>query len=360
MGRVVELVLAIVLAVAMTAPLFAQGELTVLATGQSVIRSEADSDAARRRALSEALVNAALAGGAQLVGYSAMSQARITRDLTLLRTTGQVLSHRVLDARREGQSWIVQIEAEVGPLAARACAGGRNLTLSVLSPRIVAPSQGPAWAGPLAQTIAAGLVDRAARHPRVSFEGVLPAQGHATPVPAALDYNALTRGIVAPDRGDHILALDLRLDPQGGALSLTTDLTLTGPDGRSLTRQLSRQTRLPSGTGFDLLTGRSRTQAERALSAGLHETLDALLDAAGCEAPSAILARSGSDLSVPIGQRHGLSRGSLGVVEGAGPETGLLEIVTLADERAILRPLDPAVSAEALVGARLHFVETGL
>lgn len=361
MRRGIDLLLALLLGLALGAPLKAQPLLTVLSSGQSTIRSDTDTDAARRRALGEALVNAALAGGAQLVGYSALSQSRITRDLTVLRSTGQVLSHQVLEARRDGQTWTVRIEARVGPLADRLCAGGRRLALSVAYPQVTAPPQAPAWAGPLAETLAATLIETAARHPRVDFAGVLPAATRATPVAAQHDYTALTRGIAAgPAAGDHLLSFALRLDPAGGVLAMTTDITLSGPDGRGQRRQVVTRTRLPSGTGLDLVTGRSRTQAERALSEGVAETLDALLEAAGCEAPSAILARSGDGLSVPIGHRHGLSRGHLGVIEGTGPEVGLLEIVTLDADRATLRPLDPAVDGAALAGARVHFLDTGL
>lgn len=358
MGRALALVLLI--AVALVRPVAAQPALSVIATGQAAIRSEADSDAARRRALGEALVNAALAGGAELVGYTAMSQARITRDLTVLRATGQVLSHRVIDAHRDGQTWTVRIEAVVGPLAERLCAGGRTMALRIDYPEISAPPQAPAWAGPLAETLAADLVDTAARHPRVAFDGVLAAPAQRSGIAAQHDYVALTRGTVQAAPGDHRLSLSLRLEPRGGTLGMVTDMTLTGPDGRGQRRQVVTETRLPSGTGFDLLTGRSRTRAESDLLRGVTETLSALLDAAGCEAPSAILARAGDALSVPIGRRHGLSRGSLGVIEGAGPDAGLLEIVTLDGAQATLRPLDPTVSAAALAGARVHFVETGL
>lgn len=360
MGRAVELLLAVLLALALTGPVGAQTGLSIVATGQAWVRSEADSDAARRRALGEALVNAALAGGAELVGYSAMSQARITRDLTVLRATGQVLSHNVLDARREGETWTVRIEAVVAPLSERLCAGGRTMALRIEYPQVSAPPQAPAWAGPLAETLAADLVGTAARHPRVAFDGVLAQAAPRSGVAAQHDYVALTRGTVQAAPGDHRLSLSLRLEPRGGTLGLVTDMTLTGPDGRGQRRQVLTQTRLPSGTGLDLLTGRSRDRAESDLLRGVTETLAALLDAAGCEAPSAILASAGDGLSVPIGRRHGLSRGSLGVVEGAGPEVGLLQIVALDGGQATLRPLDPGVSTAGLAGARVHFVETGL
>jgi hypothetical protein len=70
-------------------------------------------------------------------------------------------------------------------------------------------------------------------------------------------------------------------------------------------------------------------------------------------------AASPAGLGVDIGRRHGLSPRSLGVVEGAEPADGLLEIVSLSEGRAELRPLDPTVDATRLIGARVRFVEAG-
>lgn len=102
----------------------AQEVRIVEASGQARIHAPADSDAARRRALGEALVSAALAGGAELAGYSAMAQGRITRDVTVMRATAQVLSHEVLEARQVGDGWTLRIRARVAPLSAAHCAGG--------------------------------------------------------------------------------------------------------------------------------------------------------------------------------------------------------------------------------------------
>lgn len=335
--------------------------MTVQASGQAVIATAGDSDAARRRALGEALVTAALAGGAELIGYTAMSQASITRDLTVLRATGQVLSHRVIEARQDGQTWLIQIEAEVAPLSARHCAGGRTLALSIEAPAVTTAPQAPAWAGALAGQVAHDLVAVASGHPRVDFDGVI-AAGSPRPVAAALDYTALTRGVARSGPGAHVLRLSLAIAPaQGGAtaLGLTVDMALTGPDGHVLRRRVDTRTNAPRGEGLDLLTGRSRGRAERDLAQGVAQALTALLDQAGCEAPSAILAGGAAGLTVDIGRRHGLTPGSLGFVEGAAPGDGLLEITDLAAGHATLRPLDPTVNAAGLVGARVRFVDTG-
>jgi hypothetical protein len=349
--------------VALAASMAMADTMTVQASGQAVIATAGDSDAARRRALGEALVTAALAGGAELVGYTAMSQASITRDLTVLRATGQVLSHRVIEARQDGQTWLIRVEGEVAPLSERHCAGGRTLALSIEAPAVTTAPQAPAWAGALAGQLAHDLVAVASGHPRVDFDGVIAAGGSVRPVAAALDYTALTRGVARSGPGAHVLRLSLAIAPaQGGAmaLGLTADMALTGPDGHVQRRRVETRTNAPRGEGLDLLTGRSRGRAERDLAQGVAQALTALLDQAGCEAPSAILAGGAAGLRVDIGQRHGLSRGSLGFVEGAAPGDGLLEITDLAAGHATLRPLDPTANAAGLVGARVRFVDTGL
>ena len=342
----------------------AQEVRIVEASGQARIQSPADSDAARRRALGEALVSAALAGGAELAGYSAMAQGRIVRDVTVMRATAQVLSHEVLEARQVGDGWTLRIRARVAPLSAAHCAGGgRRLALGVEPPTLAVSPHAPTWAEALAATLAHGLIETAARHPRVSFAGVLPATPRSGPIPAALDYTALTRGVVAHGAGSHVLRLRISIAPQRDgtrqAVGLTAEMSLEGPDARVTERRVVTEARLPRGVALDALTGRSRSRAEAELAQGLDAALAALLEQTGCEAPAAILAASPAGLGVDIGRRDGLSPRSLGLVEGAEPADGLLEIVTLSEGRAELRPLDPTVDATRLIGARVRFVEAG-
>ena len=54
-------------------------------TGSAIIHNAADHDAARRRALADALLAAAFAGGANVQGHSAMSLGRMTSDMLVVR-----------------------------------------------------------------------------------------------------------------------------------------------------------------------------------------------------------------------------------------------------------------------------------
>ena len=135
--------------------------------GLAHARSPADVDAARRRALADALLSAALAGGAEVRGHTAVSNARVTSDMLLVRPVGQVLEHRVLSADIDGVAWRVRIRARVGPPATGACAARRRLVLAAEEPVVSVPLSAPAWAAALAPELAEGLVTAAAQAPSV-------------------------------------------------------------------------------------------------------------------------------------------------------------------------------------------------
>src|SRR6056297_1321883 len=139
----------------------AAGEATlwIEAQGFAHVASTADRDAARRRAIGEALVSAALAGGASLRGHTVMDKGRITADLSILRPTGRVLSHRVLSAELVDGQWRVRVAAQVGPMPAAACPARRRRAvcppphLVRVAPKVRA--RRPHWA----QRVAHDLVD---------------------------------------------------------------------------------------------------------------------------------------------------------------------------------------------------------
>src|SRR6056297_1876772 len=328
------------------------------ARGFAQVISADDRDAARRRAVGEALVSAALSGGASLRGHTAMDKGRITADLSILRPTGRVLSHRVLSAELLEGQWRVRIVAQVGPMPAGACAARRRLTISATPPVVrIAPGVA-AWAEPLAQRVAHDLVDTLRRHPDADLDTLAP----ATPgvIAATLDYAALTRGHARPAAGNHRLRSGISIEPMGKALRLTMTIRLLGPDGHEIERSFQRETAQPSGGVIGLVSGRSRSRAEGELTDGVMADLRAMLDGLACAPAQARIVRRGDALSVPLGRRHGLSRASLAFVDDPNDRFGLLEVVDLGQADVTLRPLDPTRAAQGFDGLRVYFLEAGL
>lgn len=345
---------------ALVMPAVAAGDevFAVEAEGHAFVAAPGDRDAARRRALGEALVSAALSGGASLRGHTAMNKGRITADLSILRPTGRILSHRVLSADLSQGRWTVRVLATVGPMPVGACAGRRRLTISATPPEIRVAPDASAWAGPLAKRVAQDLADTLRRHSGVDLDRIAPVAD--TPVSSALDYTALTRGRPAAAAGDHRLGQDIRVIRDGDRLVLTLGLSLAGQDGSRVRRDFRREAGVPSGGLAGLVSGRSRSRAESELTRGLMSAVTGWLDALTCAPAAARIVRQGETLSVPLGRRHGLTRASLAFIDDPDDSFGLLEVVTLGNRETVLRPLDPTRGAGSFAGRRVYFVEAGL
>ncbi|WP_417726997.1 flagellar assembly protein T N-terminal domain-containing protein [Roseovarius sp.] len=332
--------------------------LWVEAEGRAYVTAPDDQDAARRRAVGEALVSAALSGGASLRGHTAMTKGRITADLTILRPTGRILSHRILSAALQDGQWLVRVAAEVGPMPVGACASRRRLTVSATLPQIRVTPEASAWAEPLAQGLARDLMEVLRAHPDTDLERIAPVA--VTAVTAALDYTALTRGQSVPAAGDHRMTQSITVDRQGAVLRLTLDLALIGPDGTALQRRIERQAKAPRGGVVGFVAGQNRSRAEAELTAGVLQEVRAMLDGLACQPAEARLVLSGDGLTVPLGRRHGLTRASLAFVDDPNDGFGLLEVVVLGNRETTLRPLDPSRAPASFNGLRVYFVEAGL
>lgn len=356
-GALLALILAALLLSAPPAP--AQGApVRIEAEGRAYVSGTADRDAARQRALGEALISAALSGGASLSGYTVQDKGRITADMTILRPTGRVLSSSITSAQLRDGVWIVRITALVGPVPAGACSKQRRVTISATPPAIDVRADAPAWAVPMAQQLARDVAATLQRHPAIDLESVAPAPG--SPLPAAMDYTTLTRGRPGLPAGNHRMSETIAVSKDRNTIRLELALSFRGPGGETFSRWFRRRAELPRGglTGF--VRNQSRDRTLHTLTDGLDSQIYAALNALACQPPQAQIALRNGQLTVPLGSRHGLSRAALAFVDDRGAGYGLLEITRLGAREATLRPLDPARPAAGFAGKRVYFVEVGL
>lgn len=348
----------LILALLWPAALAAEGKARwVEAEGLARIHSNADSDAARRRALGEALISAALAGGASLQGHSFLQNTRLVSDVAILRATGRILRYEALTARVDQGHWRVRVRALVGPARAQSCSGTRRLSIDATPPVIRLDPNAGAWAGPVAEQLAVDIYEAIGRHPAVILETVAPRDNRR--VAAALDYNTLTRGEVAPLPGNQ--GLDLAIDVRGfgPTAELTLTLTVREPDGRATRTTFSRTGTARANGLLALATDQRRPFAEVKLRQGLVEGVTDFFDKLACQTPQARIEARGGALHIPMGRRHGLTPTSLAFVDDPSDSFGLLEIVALGDRSATLKPLDPTRAAQGFAGRRIYFVEIG-
>ncbi|MEY4983925.1 MAG: hypothetical protein RIR62_2191 [Pseudomonadota bacterium] len=356
------------LAALLPTPLPAAETVWVEVTGQAFRDGAGDDDSARRRAVADALLQAALAGGASVAGHTVMDRSVVTSDLLIVRPVGRVLGHEVLALRRTAEGWQATIRARVGAQTGGACPDRRRLVVTAYRAGLHVSPRAPAWTEPLAGGIIHDLLRALARHPQVELvrttQRALPMGGAAQD---GFDYVALTRGSVRLPAGEHAFVPELRIDVTGGAggrdrLVMTLDVMLVGGDGTVLRQRLTREAAMPAPSPFGraaVLVEPDRRAMSAALLAGVDRAFSDLLAAETCKPVSAILSVAGGTISVPVGRRMGVTRGSIAFTADAGHSTEMLEVVGLSANSASLRPLDPARPAAAFAGRPVRFVQTG-
>lgn len=337
--------------------------LVIDVTGQALQNSTDDQDSARRRALADALLQAAMAGGAKVTGHSVLDKARITSDLVIVRPVGRVLGHQVLAQSCAGGVCQVTIRATVGPEGAGGCQN-RKMQVIAYAPEIRVSSSAPAWAEPLAQRISRTILERLARTRDVTVKQITnrppPRQGQTS------DYLTLTQGSVHLNPGDQGLVLRIDMNTEaaglsGKALTLDLDITFLGGQGESKTYRLHRAVKLPGVSPLGRVAelakpGRDRLAAD--LAGEAEPYFADLMQQKLCEPVSIVLSVSGGTISAPVGRAQGLTRGTIAFTADRNASTEMLEIVELGAERVVLRPLDPGQPASAFAGRPVQFLES--
>ncbi len=324
-------------------------------------------DSAKRRALIDALVNAGLQGGATIRGYTFMDKSNIVADRALMLAKGRVMRHKVLSSHFDGNLWQVRVQALVGPVPAGYCGSKRSLVISAHAPTYRMSPEVPAFTVPMAQELYKDMLYTIERNPSTRLERVMASTGRESGVVRAsgMDYNSLTRG-TAPSSvpGDHVLRVtfngDVVLQNAMQTVVLNIDIDMRESNGNIRTHRIQRTAPVPKNTTLHGVTLRTRTTTEALLLRGVKEEFDSILSALGCEPPAARVDYANGTLSVPVGARHGITRGALAVLEDPNDSFGLLEITRLENNRAVLRPLDPTRSAGSFAGRLVYFMEAGL
>jgi len=282
--------------------------------GSAAASGPTDRDAARRRALGDALLSAALAGGAVVKGHSVLSKSRMTSDLLVVRPIASVLAHHVLSEEFDGRIWRIKIRAQVGPLPASGCADRRRMVVTMYPPRLRVSPAAPAWAEALAGDLAQRLAEDAERQPLVAEFTRANRLPNADPSRDRADYRVLTSGNVRVPAGGHGLHSEIVIEPSGRHLTLVLHLRLEGPAGERIEKRHEAAVRLPGvsllGNAAPLVQSDRQKLAE-SLASGARPAMTEVLQEAGCRPVLARMELSRKRLTVPVGRVHGVKRTNL-------------------------------------------------
>ena len=115
-NKLINKLAALVLLSFMGSPLSAEEDKNfkqVEATGRSVV-IDGNIEVSRKRALEDALYLAALKGGADVNGFSAINSSTIINDQSVIRATNRVIDFKILNERQDKEFLSIKISAIVG------------------------------------------------------------------------------------------------------------------------------------------------------------------------------------------------------------------------------------------------------
>ena len=362
-------------AAAFSAAMPVQSEVRrVQATGQAV-ETGLGADVTRRRALQEALIEAALTAGVDVNGFAASASSILTADQLVVRPSSRILGYTILSEGKSGSYYRVKVEAFVGePIATDLCAKRPAITATSYQPDVSVDLASPVWLEAFGEDLADGVQDALARSRNIkltqsSAKG--PEVGALSTVAQDMDYATLTqrRKIVAapsPAVGLSIIS-EVSLSMVGGdhggqsvimvlSVSLIEAATLQIKSQTRIERRVLIGSALPIRAINQMLRKDRRALAAQLLE-GVAAELDSLFGSHRCEPLDATLEIVGGKLSVPLGSQDGLTKNMLAYTDRGDQAYLLFRITDLLANRAVLATIDPMADPKQLQGVPVRFME---
>ena len=177
----------------------------VEATGRAILL-ENDINTSRKRALEDALYIAALRGGANIDGFSAISSNTVINDHSIVKATNRVIDFKILSEEQSKEFLSIKISAVVGDVSAGSNCKKRPLNITLLKGAYYAHSNVPSklsrytpiWYKRIYEIISNTPNVIASNQHNKTLEDLKKANVNST-----FNYNAITKGMPLIQAGDY-------------------------------------------------------------------------------------------------------------------------------------------------------------
>ena len=348
----------------------------VEATGRAVLIA-GDIETSRKRALEDALYIAALKGGADINGFSAITSNTVINDQSIVKATNRVLDFKILSEKQSKEFLSIKISAVVGGKLSKKNCKNRpiNITLFRGSYNVESsvPSKlaryTPMWYGQIYDVISKLPNVKAINHKNKSLKQIIKSK-----VNSSFDYNALTNGLPIIQAGDYSLVPELLLTENNNQNSFSNYLLKVsfkiykGPGIKLMTtKTYDLPIEYQYKSKFQFINNISTSDIQLVDQNVHHHMLLAatkFLQDLNCRPLEGKLTVNDGILVVDLGRKQGLKQKQIGLVKGINIQNSMLNNSSVIvhtnkiyDNYSILLPLNDNVKLSNLDNMIVEFVE---
>ena len=360
-------------------PLFAVEEKNfkqVEATGRAILIVD-DIQTSRKRALEDALYLAALKGGADISGFSAITFNTVINDQSIVTATNRVIDFKIIKEEQDKDFLSIKISAIVGGKMSNKNCKVRPVNLTLFRGSFYTQTNVPSklsrkmslWYNNIYEIISQLPNVKSVNYKKKSLDDVIKSN-----INPSYDYNALTNGLPSIYAGNYSIVPELSLitDNQNNTHSkylLTVSLNIYKGNSFQLlpvkTYNLPIQYKLKSNFQFIRnISTLNIEEIDKNVNKHLNFVANSFLKELSCSPLEGKLIFTKGELRVDIGQKQGLKDKQIGIVKGLNIKNSMLSNSSVIlhtnkiyENYSILSPLNDKIKLSKLNNLVVEFAE---
>ena len=343
------------------------------ATGRAAITSNVPAELARMRALQDALYLAALQGGANINGFSAVSTDTSVQDHFVVRPSSKIIDYTILSEEKSDSQIEVSIRAAVGNLPETKCNRTRPLNMTLYRPDTYIDMNVPAWIEIYHSKLFNELTYMLDSDPLIKISNAMNvplSPKKLKTIDEKFDYASVLSPQIRVRPGDFAIIPTLYVSAEDRTTRFLTSrqieiklgLKVFSGANYDLVGEFKRSTLFENDTIalFQNLADLDKPTREDLIEVmtGLIEPLTSeMITTLGCQSLNDTLYLDAERLTAQLGSNQGVTPNMLAITSGKHSPWTVLRVVSVSSNSSILEPLDKARELSELDGKVVEFME---
>ena len=343
------------------------------ATGRAAITSNVPAELARMRALQDALYLAALQGGANINGFSAVSTDTSVQDHFVVRPSSKIIDYTILSEEKSDSQIEVSIRAAVGNLPETKCNRTRPLNMTLYRPDTYIDMNVPAWIEIYHSKLFNELTYMLDSDPLIKISNAMNvplSPKKLKTIDEKFDYASVLSPQIRVRPGDFAIIPTLYVSAENRTTRFLTSrqieiklgLKVFSGANYDLIGEFKRSTLFENDTIalFQNLADLDKPTREDLIEVmtGLIEPLTSeMITTLGCQSLNDTLYLDAERLTAQLGSNQGVTPNMLAITSGKHSPWTVLRVVSVSSNSSILEPLDKARELSELDGKVVEFME---